>query len=229
MRTGISCFGWLAALMTRQYGTHVAAHPTLHTARLRLRSFTDADADALLALHSSASVLRYWDGPWSERARAELFIAACRQMADEGTGVRLAINRVSDGAFIGWCSLTRWNPDYRSASLGYCLDDAAWGHGYATEAARLLQWAFDTLDLNRVQADTDTRNVASARVLEKLGFVREGTLREDCVVNGEVSDSVVTPEPMFRGVVSPQPHLHGTNPAIGYHGYAPPAFVAVGR
>jgi RimJ/RimL family protein N-acetyltransferase len=55
----------------------------------------------------------------------------------------------------------------------------------------LLQWAFDTLDLNRVQAETDTRNAASARVLEKLGFVREGTLREDCVVNGEVSDSWV--------------------------------------
>ena len=85
-----------------------------------------------------------------------------------------------------------WNPDYRSASLGYCLSDAAWGHGYATEAARsVLHWAFDTLDLNRVQAETDTRNAASARVLEKLGFVREGTLREDCVVDGEVSDSWV--------------------------------------
>jgi ribosomal-protein-alanine N-acetyltransferase len=102
------------------------------------------------------------------------------------------MDRVGDQAFIGWCGLTRWNPDYRSASLGYCLDEAAWGHGYATEAARaLLRWAFDTLDLNRVQAETDTRNVASARVLEKLGFVREGTLREDCVVNGEVSDSWV--------------------------------------
>ncbi len=113
-------------------------------------------------------------------------------MAEDGSGVRLAMDRVSDGAFIGWCSLTRWNPDYRSASMGYCLDDAAWGCGYATEAARaVLQWAFDTLDLNRVQAETDTRNVASARVLEKLGFVREGTLREDCVVNGEVSDSWV--------------------------------------
>ena len=55
----------------------------------------------------------------------------------------------------------------------------------------MLQWAFDTLDLNRVQAETDTRNAASARVLEKLGFVREGTLREDCVVNGDVSDSWV--------------------------------------
>jgi len=167
--------------------------PTLQTARLRLRPFADADADSLFALHSSATVLRYWDSPpWSERARAGRFIAACRQMADEGIGARLAMDRLSDGVFIGWCSLTRWNPDYRSAALGYCLDDAAWGHGYATEAVRaLLQWAFDTLDLNRVQAETDTRNVASARVLEKNGFVREGTLREDCVVNGEVSDSWV--------------------------------------
>ena len=167
--------------------------PTLHTDRLRLRPFIDEDADTLYALHGNASVLRYWDAPpWSERARAERFITACRQMAEEGSGARLAMDRVSDGVFIGWCGLTRWNPDYRSASMGYCLGAAAWGHGYATEAARaLLQWAFDTLDLNRVQAETDTRNGASARVLEKLGFVREGTLREDCVVNGEVSDSWV--------------------------------------
>nr|CAA9362443.1 MAG: Acetyltransferase, GNAT family [uncultured Nocardioidaceae bacterium] len=167
--------------------------PTLHTDRLRLRPFTSDDTDALYALHSSAYVLRYWDSPpWTERARAERFLSACRQMAKEGTGARLAVDRRSDTSFLGWCSLTQWNPEYRSASLGYCFGDAAWGHGYATEAARsVLQWAFDTLDLNRVQAETDTRNAASARVLEKLGFVREGTLRENCVVNREVSDSRV--------------------------------------
>ncbi|MDX6374522.1 MAG: [ribosomal protein S5]-alanine N-acetyltransferase [Nocardioidaceae bacterium] len=167
--------------------------PALHTARLRLRPFASADAGALYALHSNAYVLRYWDAPpWSEPERAERFITACQQMAEDGTGARLAIDLASDASFLGWCSLTRWNADYRSAALGYCLGDAAWGHGYATEAAgSVLQWAFETLDLNRVQAETDTRNAASARVLEKLGFVREGTLREDCVVNGEVSDSWV--------------------------------------
>ena len=192
------------------------SNPTLHTARLRLRPFADADANDLFALHSSASVLRYWDAPpWSEPVRAEHFISACRQMAAEGSRARLAVDRVSDATFIGWCSLTRWNPDYRSAALGYCFNSAAWGHGYATEAARVvLQWGFDTLDLNRVQAETDTRNIASARVLEKLGFVREGTLREDCVVNGEVSDSWVyglirrewrpSSEPVSaRGVLAP--------------------------
>lgn len=167
--------------------------PTLHTDRLRLRPFDDADANALFALHSNANVLRYWDAPpWSERLRAEQFIAACGEIAKTNSGVRLAVDRAPDRTFIGWCAVTRWNRDFRSASVGYCFDDAWWGQGYATEAVRaVLQWAFDTLDLNRVQAETDTRNVASARVLEKLGFVREGTLREDCVVNGEVSDSWV--------------------------------------
>ena len=167
--------------------------PTLHTARLRLRPVEDADADALFALHSSAHVLRYWDAPpWRDRARAERFVAVSRQLGSEGTGARLAVDRVEGGAFLGWCSLTRWNPDHRSAALGYCFLEAAWGRGYATEASRaLLTWAFGALDLNRVQAETDTRNAASARVLEKLGFVREGTLREDCVVDGDVSDSWV--------------------------------------
>ncbi|WP_030899098.1 GNAT family N-acetyltransferase [Streptomyces sp. NRRL F-5126] len=167
--------------------------PELRTARLRLRAFEDADANDLFSLHSSAHVLRYWDSPpWTERSRAEKFLATCRRMEQEGTGLRWAVDRVPDGAFIGWCTLNNWNPDFRSASLGYCYDDAAWGHGYATEAARaLLDWAFDTLDLNRVQAEVDTRNGGSARVLEKLGFVHEGTLREDCVVAGDVSDSWV--------------------------------------
>jgi [ribosomal protein S5]-alanine N-acetyltransferase len=167
--------------------------PVLSTARLRLRPVTSTDAEALFALHASAVVLRFWDSPpWDEPGRAERFIASCREMAENGSGIRPVIERASDGAFIGWCSVTRWNPVYRSATLSYVLDDGAWGHGYATEAVgALLQWAFDVLDLNRVQAETDTRNTASARVLEKLGFRREGTLREDCVVNGEVSDSWV--------------------------------------
>lgn len=167
--------------------------PTLSTDRLRLRPFNESDANLLFALQSNAYVLRYWDSPpWRDPSRAAQFIAMCSEMAEAETGIRLAVERVADETFIGWCSFSRWNPEFRSASLGYCFDETAWGYGFATEAAQaLLQWAFDTLELNRVQAETDTRNLASARVLEKLGFEREGTLREDCVVNGEVSDSLV--------------------------------------
>lgn len=167
--------------------------PTLHTARLRLRPFTEEDKDALYALMSNAYVLRYWDAPpWTERTRADRFLARCKEMEQEGSGVRLAIERTDDGAFVGWCAFMQWNPDFRSALIGYCLAEKAWGHGYATEAAgAMVQWAFDTLDLNRIQSEADTRNRASERVLEKLGFVREGTLRENCILNGDVSDSSV--------------------------------------
>jgi ribosomal-protein-alanine N-acetyltransferase len=80
--------------------------PTLHTARLLLRPFTQADTDTMLALHSSPRVLRYRDAPpWKERAQADHFIAACRQIEQEGTGARLAIERAADGVFIGWCCL----------------------------------------------------------------------------------------------------------------------------
>ena len=167
--------------------------PTLHTDRLLLRPFTPADADAMFALHSNPRVLRYWDSPpWKTRAQADRFIAVCHQYAEDGTGARVAITRPPDHAFIGWCCLMRWDPVHRSAKLGYCLDEAAWGHGFATEAARaLLRWAYETLDLNRVQSEVDTRNPASGGVLEKLGFLREGTLRQDCIVDGEISDSWV--------------------------------------
>lgn len=162
----------------------------LRTPRLTLRAFTDADADPLYALHSNAHVLRYWDAPpWKERERATRFIAACRQMEEEGTGARFAIEHAA--TFVGWCGLKRV-PEYRSAILVYCFNEAAWGKGFATEAVEsVLRWAFATLDLNRVQSEADTRNAASARVLEKLGFLREGTLRENCIVDGDVSDSWV--------------------------------------
>jgi RimJ/RimL family protein N-acetyltransferase len=106
--------------------------PTLHTGRLLLRAFDETDADDLFDLHANALVMRYWDGPvWTARGRAERFIANCREMEPgdgtgrwnremevEGTGARPAVDRVSDGTFIGWCALQRWNPEYRSASLG---------------------------------------------------------------------------------------------------------------
>lgn len=165
--------------------------PTLQTPRLLLRPFADSDAESLYSLQSNARVMRYWDSPpWKDRARAAAFIAACRQMEQDGSGLRLVIETLRDRHFIGWCSMFRWNPVYRSLGVGYCLDEPAWGQGYATEAVgALVHWLYDALDLNRVEAELDTRNIASARVLEKLGFVREGLRREDCIVDGEVSDS----------------------------------------
>ena len=167
--------------------------PTLTTERLVLRPFEDRDATDLFALQSDPLVVRYWDSPaWTDPARAAAFLDSCRRMAEEGTGTRVVVQRASDDAFVGWVTVNSWNPAFRSASLGFCYAERAWGQGYATEAGRaIVDWAFTALDLNRLQAEADTRNHASARVLEKLGFRREGTLRENCIVDGVVSDSWV--------------------------------------
>lgn len=167
--------------------------PDLRTPRLRLRPVDERDEQPLFELHSNPRVMRYWDSPpWTDPARAARFVVACRHMAEAGTGARVAVDHASDDTLLGWCGLVEWDHNHRSATLGYCFTEPAWGHGYATESARaLLTWGFDTLDLNRVQAEVDTRHRASARVLQKLGFEREGTLREDCIVDGEVSDTWV--------------------------------------
>lgn len=167
--------------------------PTLTTDRLLLRPVTEHDTGDLVALMTDRTVLRHWDEPpWPDASRAAGFLAGCRRLADTATGARLAVERRGDGAFLGWCSLTRYDDVHRSATVTYVLRQDAWGQGYATEAVgALLDWAVDTLDLNRVQGEADTRNAASAAVMGKLGFVLEGTLREDCVVDGEVSDTWV--------------------------------------
>jgi RimJ/RimL family protein N-acetyltransferase len=67
-----------------------------------------------------------------------------------------------------------------------------WGKGYINEAlVALLEFGFTQLDLNRVEADIDPRNVASARTLERLGFQREGLLRQRWIVGDEVSDTAI--------------------------------------
>ena len=164
--------------------------PTLRTARLLLRPFADTDADEVFALHTDARVMRYWDSaPWDDPGMIERFLARCRALADDGTGARVAVEHREDGRFVGWIGLQEWDRENRSANLGYVLAHREWGQGYATEAAHaLLQWAFAEMNLNRVSAQADTRNGASRRVLEKVGFVLEGTLRENVIVNGEVSD-----------------------------------------
>lgn len=165
--------------------------PSLTSARLRLRPFTIDDRDTIFALLSDAHVLRYWDAPpWSEVGRADVFLAACRSMAEDGTGIRVAVDATESGEFLGWCTLSQWSSAHRTAGLGFCFTEESWGQGIATEAAAaLLTWAFTTTNLRRIHAQADTRNVASARVLEKLGFTAEGTLREDCLVDGVVSST----------------------------------------
>jgi [ribosomal protein S5]-alanine N-acetyltransferase len=166
---------------------------TLQTARLDLRPLAPSDDEALLALKSDPVVMRYGSTPpWSEPQVAIDYIQRDLEGMAAGTHVQLAITRREDADLIGMCSFHLLDVQCRRAELGYSLVVSAWGRGYANEAvAALLDWGFGHLELNRVEADIDPRNAASARALERLGFTREGHLRERWIVAGEKSDSLI--------------------------------------
>ncbi len=163
----------------------------LHAERLVLRPLVASDEDALFAMRSDPRVQRYGSHPpWTERQTAAAYIERNIRGMAEGAHAQFAIERRDDGAVVGTCTLYDLNAQSRRADCGYVLLPAEWGRGYATEAmSTLLDWGFGALDLHRVEADIDPRNTASAKVLERLGFAREGHLRERWIVAGEISDS----------------------------------------
>ena len=165
----------------------------LRTGRLDLRPLAPADAPFLFALKSDPVVQRYGShAPWTEMQLAVDYIERDRRDIAEGRHVQFAIVRREDGAAIGTCTLYQLDAQCRRADVGYALLPSAWGRGFANEAVSvLLDWGFDSLDLNRVEADIDPRNTPSARVLERLGFTREGHLRERWIVAGEKCDSLM--------------------------------------
>jgi RimJ/RimL family protein N-acetyltransferase len=164
---------------------------TLHTERLLLRPLHPDDAPALYGIYSDPKVMRYWSGtPWPDETKAHEMIARDAAAMRAGEHVRLGLARADDGAMIGTCTLFALNAQCRRAEVGYALAHAAWGRGYMHEALRaLLAYGFGELALNRVEADVDPRNAASAKTLERLGFRQEGYLRERWIVADEVSDS----------------------------------------
>jgi RimJ/RimL family protein N-acetyltransferase len=153
---------------------------TFELARLRLRRPQLSDADAMLAIGSDTEVARFADWPLStERAPA---LARLRQRSAEwesGAEYYWIITLAGDDRAIGAVS-TR--VEQHAADVGYLLARDHWGNGYATEAGRaIVDWAFTVPSIRRVWATCDTENGASARVLEKIGLEREGTLRRAIV------------------------------------------------
>jgi [ribosomal protein S5]-alanine N-acetyltransferase len=166
---------------------------TLETARLRLRPLQAGDAAALFGLHADPAVMRYWSSPpWAEPARADEVIAADRIELARGDHLRLALVRKQDDSMIGTCSLFAFHAASRRAELGCALARHVWGQGSMAEALdALVAWAFGELNLNRIEADIDPRNTASAKSLARLGFVLEGRMRQRWIVSGEVSDAAM--------------------------------------
>ena len=167
--------------------------PVLESDRLNLRAFRDSDIDALYAIYSDPRVMRYWSYPaWTETTQAEAYLQRVRQASVSEGVFPWAVARLDDDVLIG--TTTLWHIDVANsrAEIGYALASALWGQGYAQEALRLaLTFAFDILQLRRIEADVDPRNVASCRLLERVGFTREGLLRQRWTVGGELQDSAV--------------------------------------
>lgn len=164
---------------------------TLHTARLVLRWMTQSDAPALFALFSDPAVTRYWSTPaWTDIDQARAFIDTTLAEYDAGSGLRFAILLAETGEMIGSIKLYDFYDSNRRCDIGYALLQAQWGKGLVGEAmGAVIDYAFNTLNMNRIEADIDPRNEASAKVLERMAFIREGYMRERWIVNGEVCDT----------------------------------------
>ena len=167
--------------------------PTLQTARLLLRPLTHADVPALFGIFSDPAVVRYWSRPaMNDRMQARRLVSDIRKGYRTGSVLQLGVALRDAGTLLGTCTLFAFHPTSRRAELGYALGHAHWGQGYMNEALeRLLAYAFDDLGLHRLEADIDPANEASARSLLRLGFVREGLLRERWIVGDTISDSEI--------------------------------------
>jgi len=163
----------------------------IRTERLLLRPLDAAtDVDAVHAYQSRADVCRYI--PYSPRSRDEV----AGRLADPertravleqaGQAINLAVVRGDTGELVGDVMLMWHSAEHRSGEVGYVLNPAHEGNGYATEACRaLLALAFDGLDLHRVIGRIDARNEASAAVLRRLGMRQEAVLVENEWFKGE--------------------------------------------
>ena len=166
----------------------------LTTERLQLREFVPDDWKAVLAYQADPRYLQYY--AWTHRLADEVkafvqqFIE--QQKAQPRCKYQFALILQAENKLIGNCGIRLETADSWEADIGYELAPSYWGYGYATEAAwALLAFGFDVLKLHRIWAHCLATNIASARVLEKLGMKREGRLRENEWLKGVWHDTLL--------------------------------------
>lgn len=167
--------------------------PMLEAGAVRLRQLEDADLGDLHAVFSDVRAMRYWSRPaFADLEETRGYLQAIHDGRARGDLLQWGIEHVAERRIIGTSTLFAFYPGQGRAEIGYILGSSWWGRGYANAAVRrLLQHARDELQLRRIEADIDPRNSASLRFVERLGFQREGLLRERWVVAGEIQDAVV--------------------------------------
>jgi RimJ/RimL family protein N-acetyltransferase len=164
----------------------------LYTARLQLREFGDADWPNVHEYNSDPEVMQYLpsDPGTEEQSRELVRWCITQSQTDPRVYYDLAVVHTAESKVIGWCSFAWRYDEVDQAEIAYILNRQYWGHGFATEiAARLLQLGFDELGAHRIFATCRPANVASRRVLEKIGMQREGHLRQHRRMKGGWHDS----------------------------------------
>lgn len=160
--------------------------PVLETDRLLLRKFTDDDVDAVFDYGRDPDVARFvtWK-PHVTHDDARVFVQAAMAHYAAGRIGPWAVVLKGEDRLIGSAGFVNWQPEHARAEVGYALHQSYWGRGLATEALReIARFAFAVMQVNRLVALCDPENVASARVMEKVGMRYEGTLRQNTFVKG---------------------------------------------
>lgn len=126
------------------------------------------------------------------KAETEAGLRRYLDLYERGQVSPWGIEERESGRLIGTIGYTGWNPGHGRAELFYYIAREAWGKGLTAEAARaVIQFGFDRMELNRVEATVNPANLASQRVMEKLGMTREGLLRESYKIKGAYLDHLI--------------------------------------
>ncbi|MCW8128371.1 GNAT family N-acetyltransferase [Microbulbifer halophilus] len=179
--------------------------PVIETERLTLKPLVVDDSDSLLEIFSDPEVMRYWNTePWVTIQESLDFINEGNDSMRRQESIVLGVYLKSTGELAGKCMLFSYDKESKRAEIGFGLGRSCWGKGYINEAGEaLIQYGFNSLGLRRIEAEIDPDNQSSAKALEKLGFSREGLLRQRWEVNGIVSDSA-----MYGRLESDHPAQH---------------------
>ena len=166
--------------------------PTINAKRVSLRQFTADDAAAVYRIYADPEVMRYWGGsPMADQHEANAFLAGVREDLQRRQCIQWGIALRSNNRVIGTIVFFRLDAFAHKAEIGFALGRNYWGMGYMQETLQVaLGYAFNELDFRRIEADVDPRNLRSLRLLEGVGFRKEGYLRERWLAAGETQDSL---------------------------------------
>ena len=154
----------------------------------RLRPLRLGDETALLEYLSQPGVIEHTSIPAPTLESLTSSVQRAVNAYATRTSFRFAV-AASDDRPVGICGFNSWSPDHLHAELAYELAPQYWGQGVMRRAvAAILTWGFSELGLNRVHAFVMTSNHRSIRLLERCGFLREGTLRHYRIARGEPKD-----------------------------------------